>query len=1225
MAVKHVHSELDAYKDLVQAKLADLVPVFARAMIGDFSKDVPYAGSEDEFSELYVGVQIMLDVIRDKLGKLGKWNDELAEIVKEKTKAFEEAQYLAHIGSWECEVAPGLLSLSNEMCRIYGLPQSLESIRYADFLVYIHPDDREYVESTVSDAYKTGEPFIIQYRILRADGEMRILEGRGKVLLDKHDQPVRMLGTAQDVTELKRAEAELLRAKNELELKVEERTKKLKSTLEDLRREMGRKEEAKAKVTELAAIVQGTTDAVLGKTLDGYITSWNKGAQKLYGYSAREAVGQHISLIVPKNKRKELDGIMERLSDGKGIQRLETVRRNKAGNNVHVSLTISPIQNASGEIIGASSIAKDITKQVAAQEKMRQSRKMLNNFMNAAKDTFVIFDANMKVLDINKAGTKLMGRRTKKDLVGRHLTELFPLSAKSQKRMYQKTLETGRSKSFEDFVAHPAFGERYFSMEVFRLESGIGLIARDITEHKLNEQALNESEKKYRTLVETMNEGVLVVNNRDEVEFVNSTFCQQTGYSQEELMGRKATEVLLDKDQQERMARIVESRMRGESSQYELELTTKSGQKLWMLVNGSPVYDNSNRVVGSVGLHTNITQRKQHEAELDALAKFPAESPSPVMRFSMHGQALIYVNRAAVHLVQALDSDEELHHHWMELVTRVYRENKVMKEEIDIAGRTYLFTIVPIHQGHYINLYGTDVTAAKKAEEEVKRLLFVLSQTDNSILIANHQGEIQWVNAAFQRISGYSLDDVKGTHGEVLRHGKYTGLDPQHPYFKRMQETRHSVSYESKNYAKSGREFWSLTTLTPVLNENGEIEGIVAMDSDVTEKKKAEKDIIKSRKIAESSVKARELFMANMSHEIRTPMNAIMGIIQLLRETHTTEQQEKYLKSMEFASENLLRIIDDVLDLSKIESGKLSIEKLEFNIGEMVKDLINTISYRANEQNIDLKLVMGLDIPDVILGDPVRINQILMNLISNSIKFTHEGSVKLSVDLKEAGKDRCVLRFTVKDTGIGIPKDKQEQIFEEFEQAHKGNTRKYGGTGLGLSIVKRLTKLMDGTLKMRSKEGKGTTFIIDLPLEIAHSRTPNSKVVEGVEDLREKLVNKSVLLVEDNKLNQMVASDFLGSMGMNVQIANDGMEALDKIRNGVFDVVLMDIQMPGMDGYKTTRAIRHELKSKVPIIAMTAHAINGEERKCKAVGMNDYISKPLKKITLYKKIANLVI
>ncbi|MCB0395782.1 MAG: PAS domain S-box protein [Flavobacteriales bacterium] len=648
MTIKTTYSDLEQYKKRVEHRLNELIPVFARATIGDFSKDVPFTENEDEFSELYVGVQVMLDVIRDKLGKLGKWNDELADRIAEKTRAFEEAQYLTHIGSWECDVEKGKLDLSDEMYRIYGLQKQTKPIDYGTFLQYVHPDDRERVGDCVNLSLKSLKPFNIFYRIVRDDGSVRILQGRGKVEADWDGNPVRVLGTGQDVTDLKRVEDELIYARNNLEKKVKERTTKLKRALEDLRKEMARREEVQAKAERLAAIVEGTYDAILSKTLDGTITSWNKAAQRLYGYSPKEAIGKNVAIIVPDERKDELENILLRLSQGKMIKRLETIRRHKNGHLVYVSLTISPIYNSAGEVIGASSIAKDITREVAAQHQMKKSQIRLNNFMNAARDVFAIYDHELRLVDINKAGVKLLGERSKKNLIGKHMNEIFPsIKGTEHQALYEKVLLKGRSKRLETFLSHDVFGNRFFAIEIFKLDEGIGVISRDITQQKQSDQALNESERKYRTLVETMNEGVLIVNNDDVIEFVNETFCRQSGYPMDELVGQKAMDLLLDEDERERMKHMILKRQDGEASQYEIRIKTKWGQKLWMLVNGSPVYSNANEVIGSVGLHTNINQRKQHEAELDALARFPAENPSPVMRFSMRGQALIYVNRAS--------------------------------------------------------------------------------------------------------------------------------------------------------------------------------------------------------------------------------------------------------------------------------------------------------------------------------------------------------------------------------------------------------------------------------------------------------------------------------------------------------------------------------------------------------------------------------------------------
>ncbi len=519
-----------------------------------------------------------------------------------------------------------------------------------------------------------------------------------------------------------------------------------------------------------------------------------------------------------------------------------------------------------------------------------------------------------------------------------------------------------------------------------------------------------------------------------------------------------------------------------------------------------------------------------------------------------------------------------------------------------------------------------EISQRKKIESEIKKLSLVISKTDNAVLIADKTGKIQWVNEGFVRLSGYSLQDIAGTRGEIVRHGKQTGLYPENPFFKKIIIEKVSVTYESHNFKKDGTEYWTVSTLTPILNDDGELENIVVIDSDITSRKKAEKEILNAKKLAEESSRAKELFLANMSHEIRTPMNAIMGIVQIMQDAELNNIQKKYLRSLQFAGENLLYIINDVLDFSKIESGKMNIEKIEFNISTLIEDLIGAMDYRAKEKNISLKTEVQKNISKNLIGDPVRINQILTNLIGNSIKFTEKGYVKLSIKEKARGNEKVTLAFEVEDTGIGIAKDKQELVFAAFEQAQMETSRKYGGTGLGLSIVKRLIELHGGSISLESKLGKGSKFSFELAFPMAtknHIKQENSIQPEPVFDLK----NKEVLLVEDNSLNQMVAEKFLENMGLTIHIAENGAEAVKMLKKKNYDLVLMDIQMPEMDGYEATHYIRNNfsgVKKNIPILAMTAHAFQDEEAKCRQAGMNDYISKPLNRNVLLDKVRQLL-
>jgi len=740
--------------------------------------------------------------------------------------------------------------------------------------------------------------------------------------------------------------------------------------------------------------------------------------------------------------------------------------------------------------------------------------------------------------------------------------------------------------------------------------------------------ALQESEKKYRNLVENMNEGVLAVDNDDIIQFVNKQFCLITEYAEQELIGKKASEMLLDDAEKFQMKQRINQRAQGLNDQYECLLKTKSGNYIWTLISATPLMSVDGKVIGSMGIHTDISQRVKYEKALKSEAKFASENPYPLLRFSMKSGKITYSNKAGKKLLRVFSTEKEnsLSDKWSGLFMEAYNKDKIIEHEVEIDDHVFICEFVPIRSEEYVNLYGSDITSIKKAEAIVKKLSFVIGKTDNAVIIADKNGKIQWVNDGFIRLSGYTLDDVVETHGEILRHGHKTGLYPQNPFFNKMITEKLSVSYESRNYKKDGTVYWSLSTLTPILNNKEEVESIIVIDSDVTSRKKAEQEMIKATKLAAESVRAKELFLAHMSHEIRTPMNAIMGIVQLMQDMELNPTQKEYLHSLQFAGESLLYIINDILDLSKIGSGKMNIEKIEFNCSDLVDDLMSAMNYRAKEKNILLLTEFQKSIPQKLIGDPIRLNQILTNLLGNAIKFTEKGHVKLIVKEKAASNGDIILRFDVEDTGIGVAKGKQKIIFAAFEQAQMETSRKYGGTGLGLSIVKRLVELQGGTISLVSELGKGSTFSFELTFQMVgkNHRKPEKSIRPAVTS---GLAGKEILLVEDNALNQMVASKFLEGMGLKISIAENGVEAINQLKKKDYDIILMDIQMPEMDGYEATYFVRNKLseaKKNTPILAMTAHAFHDEETKCRQAGMNDYISKPLNKNLLLNKITLLL-
>jgi signal transduction histidine kinase/DNA-binding response OmpR family regulator len=409
-----------------------------------------------------------------------------------------------------------------------------------------------------------------------------------------------------------------------------------------------------------------------------------------------------------------------------------------------------------------------------------------------------------------------------------------------------------------------------------------------------------------------------------------------------------------------------------------------------------------------------------------------------------------------------------------------------------------------------------------------------------------------------------------------------------------------------------------------MLKPDGLPERLVGTLQDITERKLAEQEISKARELAENSMKVREIFLANMSHEIRTPMNAILGFTTLLYEGELTKEQRSFVDAIHFSGENLLVIINDILDLSKIQSGKMTIEKCEFNIRDLVSGIITILLPKAQEKGLRLICRLEDSVPAVIKGDPVRLNQILTNLISNAIKFTEQGNVSLDIQSLTAENGNVLFKFKVSDTGIGIPADKQSMIFDSFVQASGDTTRKYGGTGLGLSIVKSLVTLQEGKITVDSAPGLGSIFTVHLTFERGNASTASlpTQFFAGDESM-EQVRGASILIVEDNAVNQLLVKKVLGRTGCKIDLASNGLEALEYIKSKRYDLVLMDIQMPLMDGYETTEYIRTKLQSPqsdIPIIAMTAHAFSSDVTRCISAGMNDYISKPFKAEDLYSKI-----
>jgi signal transduction histidine kinase/response regulator of citrate/malate metabolism len=437
-----------------------------------------------------------------------------------------------------------------------------------------------------------------------------------------------------------------------------------------------------------------------------------------------------------------------------------------------------------------------------------------------------------------------------------------------------------------------------------------------------------------------------------------------------------------------------------------------------------------------------------------------------------------------------------------------------------------------------------------------------------------------------------------------------------------IKENNSEVQFSHSLSAKDGSVKYINEYIKCLNDQHNEPFKILGTIQDISDQKRIEKELRLAKDLAEKSVRVKEQFLTNMSHEIRTPMNGILGFAKILEGTNLDSSQEQSVKAIKRAGQNLMIIINDILDFSKIEADKMVFEELDFSLSKTIKAVVELLSTIAEEKKVKLLFEIDPEINDFLIGDPTRLSQILINLVGNALKFTEKGYVELIVSQENESSSDTFIQFKVIDTGIGIPVNKMDSIFESFNQASNETTRKFGGTGLGLTITRKLIELLGGAIAVKSEVEIGSEFTFSIQYKKAKERIIEAVSVINTELSPDFLKDVNILLVEDNELNQLLAIKVFERWDKEIAVADNGKTAIDLIEKNDYDVILMDIQMPEMDGNELTKYIRSHmgLKSNIPIIALTAHATSAEEKRCLEIGMNDYLSKPFSFSVLLEKL-----
>ena len=777
-------------------------------------------------------------------------------------------------------------------------------------------------------------------------------------------------------------------------------------------------------------------------------------------------------------------------------------------------------------------------------------------------------------------------------------------------------------------------------------------IHTNITQRKLIAITLEQNEKQFRALSENLPgvvyEYIFNADGSHGFKFISPSIEKIFGIKPHDFI--QSNKYIHPYDQKILSQKINESKDTNQSFTYEGRIITPDRGIMWHSATSSFSYEMQDGSRVFTGIILDITEKKLAEKKLEDQRRFYEDIlnqiPADIAVFDMN-HAYLFLNPVAIKdpelrkwLIGKRDEDYcQLKNKPIELAeTRRAVFNKVIETKklhsweeklVTPEGKinSFLRNMYPVlDEKGEIKLvigYGLDISERKNIEEKLQinekryRDLFNYSQA----LICTHdmQGRILSVNPAICEALGYSSEELVGK--ELQSFIPVKDSDKFQPEYLDKIAENEKVSGVFRVVQKNGNKLFLLYQNYRV-KEEGLEPYVIGFSQDITERVKAENELMLAKKLTEDASHAKEIFLANMSHEIRTPMSGILGIAGLLSKTALDKEQKNYIKLITESANNLLVIVNEVLDIEKIASGKFEFESVHFKISEKITTTIQSFQYKAEEKGLLLDFTNNLPNDLIIQGDPFRLSQILNNLLSNALKFTHEGKIIVSAQLLTKDDDNVLIHFSVKDTGIGIPDNRLGVIFDPFVQASSDTTRKYGGTGLGLSICKNLVELQGGKIAVSSEENAGTTFTFTLPYPIGKTSLLSDEL-KVVVDFGE-LHKCKVLVAEDVELNQFLAKHILESWGIIVDIANNGKEAVESVKLKNYDLILMDIQMPEMDGIVATQEIRKiedPQKSAIPIIALTANALKGDDQRYLNAGMNDYITKPYTEERLYKVIS----
>lgn len=783
---------------------------------------------------------------------------------------------------------------------------------------------------------------------------------------------------------------------------------------------------------------------------------------------------------------------------------------------------------------------------------------------------------------------------------------------------------------------------------------GAVVVMNDITARKQTEERLRQEEEKFRTIADFTSDWETWFGVDGRVLWVNPAMERMTGYTISEFMTMlDPIGAMVAEEDRERVTIAFQKALRGGSAEkFEFRYLHKNGSIFWLEASWQPVFDKQGKPLGVRSSGRDITDRKKIENELresrDMLIGLTNQVPGVVYQYRLYpdgrscfpfaseGMSAIYEVTPEEVREDATPAFGRLHPLDHDNVSNLIKESAATLQRFHCE-----FRVVLPRQGFRWRLsdamprrledgstlwYGiiTDITDRKHAEDELQNLRTAVDQSANTVVITDPSGRIEYANPAFEKSTGYTMEEVIGHNPRVLKSGEQDAV-----FYHRLWASISSGEIwrgQFHNRRKDGTLYWESATISPVLNALGEVMHYIAIKEDITERKALEANLLEALERAKAANQAKSDFLAVMSHELRTPLNGVLGFAELLSDTPLNEEQQDYARTIRSSGNHLLDVVNDILDFSSLEKGRMILEAARVSVLDLVESSIVSIQKPATDKGLEFLWTIDPAAPSQIVGDERRIRQILINLLGNAVKFTSKGSVSLRVAMS-TGTETATLDFSVEDTGPGLSEEMLGLIFRPFTQADTTLHRQFEGTGLGLAISQRLAKGMGGQISVVSDPGRGSRFTLHLPVSRPAAAPPESLAANGPLDAMPVPPHRCVLVVEDDPSNRALAGKMLDSIGYRAEFSTNGKEAVAAFAPDKYAAILMDMQMPVMDGLEATRIIRDieaSLGGHAPIVALTANVMPGDSDRCFAAGMDAFISKPFKRETLAAKLAEVI-